>query len=57
MSNGERTPVIRSEDWWACFIGLFILVLAIIGLHEVAAGKFAVSNIIPHCQQHHTAWS
>jgi uncharacterized integral membrane protein (TIGR00698 family) len=48
MSNGERTPVIRSEDWWACFIGLFILLLAIIGLHEVAAGKFAVSNIVPH---------
>ena len=32
MSNGERTPVIRSEDWWACFLGWLILVLAIIGL-------------------------
>ncbi len=32
MSNGERTPVIRSEDWWACFLGWAILVLAIIGL-------------------------
>ena len=32
MSNGERTPVIHSEDWWACFLGWAILVLAIIGL-------------------------
>jgi uncharacterized integral membrane protein (TIGR00698 family) len=47
MSNGERTPVIRSEDWWACFLGWFILLLAIIGLHEVAEGKFAISSIFP----------
>ena len=46
MSNGERTPVIRSEDWWACFLGWFILLLAIIGLNEVADGKWA-STIVP----------
>ncbi|MHC4458103.1 MAG: YeiH family protein [Planctomycetota bacterium] len=40
-------PVLQNEDWWACFLGWFILVLAIIGLHEVAAGKFAVSGILP----------
>jgi len=33
MSNGnDRTPVFQSEDWWACFIGWFILLLAIIGI-------------------------
>ncbi len=33
MSNGnDRTPVLQSEDWWACFIGWFILLLAIIGI-------------------------
>jgi uncharacterized integral membrane protein (TIGR00698 family) len=32
----------RKEDWWACWIGWFILLLAIIGLHEVTAGKWAV---------------
>jgi uncharacterized membrane protein YadS len=33
MSNGkERTPVLQNEDWWACYIGLFILLLAIIGI-------------------------
>ena len=33
MSNEkERTPVLQNEDWWACFIGLFILLLAIIGI-------------------------
>ena len=48
MGNGQdRTPVLRSEDWWACFLGWFIIVLAIIGLHEVAAGKWAVSSILP----------
>lgn len=29
MSDNERTPVWENEDWWACFIGLIILVLAI----------------------------
>jgi uncharacterized integral membrane protein (TIGR00698 family) len=33
MSNGnERPSVFESEDWWACFIGWFILLLAIIGI-------------------------
>ena len=32
MSNGNtRTPVLQNEDWWACFIGWFILLLALIG--------------------------
>ena len=44
MSNGsERPPVLQSEDWWACFLGWFILVLAIVSLKEVEAGKWAVS--------------
>jgi uncharacterized integral membrane protein (TIGR00698 family) len=33
MSNGNsRPPVWQSEDWWACFIGWLILVLALIGI-------------------------
>ncbi len=33
MSNGnDRTPVLQNEDWWACFIGWFILLLAVWGL-------------------------
>jgi uncharacterized integral membrane protein (TIGR00698 family) len=33
MSNGnDRTPVLQNEDWWACFIGWFILLLAIVGV-------------------------
>jgi uncharacterized integral membrane protein (TIGR00698 family) len=32
MSNGNtRTPVLQNEDWWACFIGWFILLLALVG--------------------------
>ncbi len=47
MANGnDRTPVFQNEDWWACLIGWFILLIAIIGVHEVAAGKWAVS-ILP----------
>ncbi|MEJ2102488.1 MAG: putative sulfate exporter family transporter, partial [Desulfobacterales bacterium] len=43
MSNGqERPPVIKSEDWWSCFLGWFIILVAIIGLREVEAGKWAV---------------
>ncbi len=43
MSNGnERPPVWQSEDWWACFLGWFILVLAIVSLKEIEAGKWAV---------------
>ena len=33
MSNGnDRTPVLQNEDWWACFIGWFILLLAVLGV-------------------------
>jgi uncharacterized membrane protein YadS len=33
MSNGkDRTPVLQNEDWWACFIGWFILLLALWGV-------------------------
>jgi hypothetical protein len=48
MSNGnERPPVWQSEDWWACFLGWFIVLIAIIGLKEVEAGKWAV-GLLPH---------
>ncbi len=33
MGNGKsRTPVLQSEDWWACWIGLFIMLLATLGV-------------------------
>ncbi len=33
MSNGnDRTPVLQNEDWWGCFIGWFILLLAVVGV-------------------------
>ncbi len=28
----QRAPVLQNEDWWACFVGWFILLLAIIGI-------------------------
>ena len=29
MSNGsERPSVLKDEDWWACFLGWLILILA-----------------------------
>ena len=41
MSNQTlQKPVWQSEDWWACFLGWFILVAAMIGLKEVEAGKW-----------------
>ncbi|MGD9303788.1 MAG: putative sulfate exporter family transporter, partial [Desulfobacterales bacterium] len=41
MANGNaRTPVLQNEDWWASFIGWFILLIAIYG---VAAG----SSLLP----------
>jgi uncharacterized integral membrane protein (TIGR00698 family) len=47
MSNGtQRPPVWQSEDWWACFLGWFILLVALIGLREVEAGKWVV-GILP----------
>jgi uncharacterized membrane protein YadS len=48
MSNGnERPPVWKSEDWWGCFLGWFIILLAIVGLNEVETGKWIV-GILPH---------
>ena len=47
MANGnDRTPALQNEDWWACLIGWIILLIAIIGAHEVEAGKWVVS-ILP----------
>jgi len=47
MSNGnQRPPVWQSEDWWACFLGWFILLVALVGLREVEAGKWVV-GILP----------
>jgi uncharacterized membrane protein YadS len=45
MANGnDRTSALQNEDWWSCIIGWFILLIAIIGAHEVAeGGKWAVS--------------
>lgn len=37
----------KSEDWWSCWIGWFIILLAIIGLNEVSEGKWAVSALLP----------
>jgi len=47
MGNGNQKPSIwQSEDWWSCFLGWFILLVALIGLREVEAGKWVV-NILP----------
>jgi uncharacterized integral membrane protein (TIGR00698 family) len=43
----ERPSVIKSEDWWACFLGWLILLIGIIGLSEVEAGKWVV-GLLPH---------
>lgn len=36
MSNGNSkidwSPIWKSEDWWACWIGFFIILLAILGI-------------------------
>ncbi len=49
MSNGKLdwSSLWKKEDWWACWIGWFLLLIAIIGLNEVSAGKWAV-GLIPH---------
>lgn len=49
LSNSkiDWSNLYRNEDWWACWLGWFILVLAIIGVHEVKEGKWAV-GILPH---------
>lgn len=31
MAATKRTPVLRSEDWWACFLGWLIIAIAIFG--------------------------
>jgi uncharacterized membrane protein YadS len=32
VGNGKtRTPILQNEDWWACFLGWFIVVLALVG--------------------------
>jgi len=50
MSNGnggiDWSNLYKNEDWWACWLGWFILLLAIIGVHEVKEGKWAV-GILP----------
>ncbi len=57
MSNGQqRPPVLRSEDWWACFLGWFILILAIIGLHQVGEGKWAV-GLLPQGPKLGKGWT
>ena len=51
MGNGNSkvdwSNLWKSEDWWSCWLGWLILILAIIGLHEVAAGKWAVGGLLP----------
>jgi uncharacterized integral membrane protein (TIGR00698 family) len=43
MGNSDsQKPVWQSEDWWACFLGWFILLVAMIGLKEIEAGKWVV---------------
>ena len=46
MSNGngktDWSNLWKNEDWWACWIGWFILIIGIIGVHEVKEGKWAV---------------
>jgi len=51
MTNGnggiDWSNLWRNEDWWACWIGWFLLILAIVGLHEASSGKWAV-GLLPH---------
>jgi uncharacterized membrane protein YadS len=49
MSNGgiDFSNLWKNEDWWACWLGWFILILAVIGVHEVQEGKWAV-GVLPH---------
>ncbi len=41
-SSTSQKPVWQSEDWWACFLGWFILLVAMIGLKEIEAGKWVI---------------
>jgi uncharacterized integral membrane protein (TIGR00698 family) len=60
MSNGNEkidwSSLWKMEDWWACWLGWFILVLAIVGLHEVSAGKWAV-GLLPHGPKLAKGWT
>jgi len=58
MSNGKMdwSSLWKKEDWWACWIGWFLLLLAIIGLNEVSAGKWAV-GLIPHGPKIGKGWT
>ena len=60
--NNEKTKIDwsslwRNEDWWSCWLGWFILVLAIIGLHEVSAGKWAIGGLLPHGPKIAKGWT
>ena len=57
MSNGaSKKSIWQSEDWWACFLGWFILLVAIIGLREVEAGKWAV-GLLPRGPKLASDWT
>jgi len=51
MANGEeRTPVLKNEDWWSCFIGWFFILLAVLALlpHTPKIGTWTeLSQIFP----------
>ncbi len=46
MANGngkiDWSNLWKNEDWWACWLGWFILLLAIIGVQEAKEGKWVV---------------
>ena len=59
MSNQTKTSqkvFWQSEDWWACYLGWFILILAIIGLREIEAGKWVV-QLVPEGPKIGKAWT
>jgi uncharacterized integral membrane protein (TIGR00698 family) len=58
MSNGKMdwSNLWKSEDWWSCWIGWFLLVLAIIGLNEVSTGKWAV-GLLPQGPKIGSKWT
>lgn len=51
MSNeNNRPPVWQNEDWWACFVGWFILLLAVFGIlpHAPKIGTWtSLSAVFP----------
>jgi len=57
MSNGsERPPVLKSEDWWSCFLGWLIVLLAIVSLKEVEVDKF-VATLLPYGPKIGKGWT